>query len=255
MDTPSQRGEGAPLSSTPSMKPSSALPKTPYPLSAIKNSETPMSSAKRHFNTPGIDAISSSPHNETATDDASSSFAESDESLGIRSGFNLEGSFGRLSSNSGGQDSEGANTSNSNSVPESDNNNSPKQANKEKEVHILDDTVPDRGAIITEDRGNQVTAPSPSTSIRSYMLEYKNEPRPPSSGGTRTPLAMSLSGLRRVDDLQSATISGDYFPDLPLMSPKLEAIDEVTEEISMKDFAFTPDARTSRRETGPSGLR
>jgi hypothetical protein len=66
------------------------------------------------------------------------------------------------------------------------------------------------------------------------MLEYKNEPRPPPSSAPRTPLSLSLAGLRRapLDGLVVASSSGDYFHDNPLLSPKLEAIDEVTEDIS-----------------------
>ena len=172
-------------------------------------------------------------------DESVASLTSFDESLGVPHGSErLEASFGRLSvssSDTAAKESEHEENSLSRSI----------HANREPVNSDKQTVLPREGsqgvafATMAAVPGDQLEKepeprlPSPSPSIRAYMLEYKNEPRPPPSA-PRTPLALSLSGLRRppIEGLVVASTAGDYFSDNPLLSPKLEAIDEVTEDIS-----------------------
>lgn len=172
-------------------------------------------------------------------DESVASLTSFDESLGVPHGSDrLEASFGRLSvssSNTAAKESESEENSLSRSINA---NNEPANSDKQTELPP-EESQGVAFATTAADPGDQLDTepeprlPSPSPSIRAYMLEYKNEPRPPPSA-PRTPLSLSLSGLRRppIEGLVVASTAGDYFSDNPLLSPKLEAIDEVTEDIS-----------------------
>lgn len=163
-----------------------------------------------------------------------------DESLGVPNGSErVEASFGRFSissSNGVGRTSENDSSMSQSHVNLHGDNNSNKQTESAPDgfrdpLDSATDHVARAGPGELEEDG--ALLPSPPAAVRSYMLEYKNEPRPPPSA-PRTPLSLSLAGLRRapLDGLVVASSSGDYFADNPILSPKLEAIDELTEDIS-----------------------
>jgi hypothetical protein len=105
-------------------------------------------------------------------------------------------------------------------APESENNS--KQTSKTLQV-VNAGSVKEEQEEYGEGDDDARMLPPPSPSIRSFMLEYKNEPHPRSP--VVTPIMYTKNGENQVDTV---------------MSPKLEAIDEVTEEMTMFNVALTP---------------
>lgn len=184
------------------------------------------------------------------------SLSAKDESLDVAHGSErLEASFGRFSisssSNTAARDSDV--DSSSLSQQNNNNNNTATTANsdKQREIAAAEAAPSTATGPRPPDRidGDPDHLPSPPPAVRAYMLEYKNEPRPPPSA-PRTPLSLSLLGLRRAPLDHSGLVvasEGDYFADNPLLSPKLEAIDEVTEEMSVQAIETPPASAAHRR--------
>jgi hypothetical protein len=229
----------------------------------------------------GLHAAAFKDKHHSADISTNTSISDADESLGIRNEASLGSSKLSASTRSyGSYDSKGttasasekgtANTSQSISIS----NTSSATVAKELDQHAVDSLpaaadsahpVPDRGEDAPGEGGNRGSrgfgqkdhptavlerpdilanlppatdsfpalsrshVRSPPPSLRAFTAEYRDEPRPPMHA--------------------SPTVEGrhvnDYALNNPLLSPRLEAISEVTEDVSLRDLNFTPDIKAA----------